>query len=131
MPAFNAIAIDKLNRLIGTPACPAIVDIRSDTEFAATPRLIPGAVRRSVAAIEQWAPGLQGLNSIIVCADGGARSHGAAAWLRQAGVSAEALDGGVTAWVPAGHPAVVHAGVPAGRHHRRPLLVTRGQPQGP
>jgi rhodanese-related sulfurtransferase len=129
MPAINAIAIDKLIRLIGTPACPAIVDIRSDTEFAAAPLLVPGAVRRSVAAIEQWGPGLQGLNVVIACADGTARSHGAAAWLRQAGVPAEALDGGVSAWVAAGHPAIVQAVLPARDMSGRTLWVTRARPK--
>ena len=129
MPAINAIAIDKLVRLIGTPACPAIIDIRSDAEFAAEPLLIPGAVRRPVAAIEQWTPGLYGQNAVIACADGRARSHGAAAWLRRAGVPAEALDGGVAAWMAAGHPAIVQAVLPTRDLNGRTLWVTRARPK--
>jgi rhodanese-related sulfurtransferase len=129
VPAINAIAIDKLVRLIGTPACPAIVDIRSDSECAVAPLLIPGAARRSMATIAQWAPGLQGLNVVVACADGTARSHGAAAWLRQAGVSAEALDGGVTGWVTAGYPAIVPAVLPARDMNGRTLWVTRARPK--
>jgi rhodanese-related sulfurtransferase len=129
MPAINAIAIDKLIRLIGTPACPAIVDIRSECEYGAAPLLIPGAARRSLATIEQWAPGLQGLNVVVACADGTARSHGAAAWLRQVGVSAEALDGGVTGWMAAGHPAIVPAALPTRDINGRTLWVTRARPK--
>ena len=41
------ISADKLARLIGTPKCPALIDVRTEEDFAADPRLIPGAVRRS------------------------------------------------------------------------------------
>ena len=37
MPAFNTISHDKLFRLIGTPACPAIIDVRRDEAFASDP----------------------------------------------------------------------------------------------
>ena len=46
MPSINTISVDKLARLIGTPNCPALIDVRTDEDFAADPRLIPGAVRR-------------------------------------------------------------------------------------
>jgi hypothetical protein len=46
MPSINAISIDKLARLIGTPKCPVLIDVQTDEDFAADPRLIPGAVRR-------------------------------------------------------------------------------------
>ena len=65
MPAINAIAADKLIKLIGTPGCPTVVDVRSDAEFAAEPRLIPGAVRRSFASAADWAPGLAGQTVIV------------------------------------------------------------------
>ena len=42
MPAPNVISPDKLARLIGTPACPLLIDLRSER-----PDLIPGSVRRS------------------------------------------------------------------------------------
>ncbi len=47
MSSINTISIDKLARLIGTPECPVIVDVRTDEDFAADPRLIPGSVRRA------------------------------------------------------------------------------------
>ena len=50
MPAPNAITPTQLNRLIGTPDCPEIVDISIDPEFAENPFLIPGSwlIRRFV-----------------------------------------------------------------------------------
>ena len=43
----NPISPDKLARLIGTANTPALIDVRTDEDFAADPRLIPGAVRRA------------------------------------------------------------------------------------
>ena len=41
MPAPNAISNDKLFRLIGTPRAPLLLDVRSDEDYEADPRLIP------------------------------------------------------------------------------------------
>ena len=46
MSSFQAISIEKLSRLIGTPHAPALVDVRTDEDFSADPRFIPGATRR-------------------------------------------------------------------------------------
>ena len=41
MPALNAISVEKLARLVGTPACPALVEVKSGGGGS-----IPGSVRR-------------------------------------------------------------------------------------
>ncbi len=56
MPSINAITIDKLARLIGTPGCPALIDVRTDEDFEADPRLVPGSVRRPHTDVAGWAP---------------------------------------------------------------------------
>jgi hypothetical protein len=38
MPSNVTISADKLNRLIGTPNCPSLIDVRTDDEWAANPR---------------------------------------------------------------------------------------------
>ena len=43
MPAPNTISIDKLVRLLGTPKCPTLIDVRLDDELAAHPYLIPSS----------------------------------------------------------------------------------------
>ncbi|MEO1140309.1 MAG: sulfurtransferase, partial [Pseudomonadota bacterium] len=45
MPAPNEITVPQLGRLIGTPECPAIIDICIDADFEADPFLIPGSRR--------------------------------------------------------------------------------------
>jgi len=77
MFAIYSIAPEKLSHLIGTPACPVLVDIRTDEDFEADPHFIPGAVRRSHADVAEWAPSLSRL--------------------RHAGASANVLDGGIPA----------------------------------
>src|SRR4051812_34418905 len=47
MSSFTLISPDKLARLIGTANMPALIDVRTDEDFAADQRLIPGAIRRN------------------------------------------------------------------------------------
>ena len=83
MPALNTIPVDKLVRLIGTPKAPTIIDVRTDDDFAAEPRFIPGAVRRPWADVAGWAAEYRGKSIVVACAQGHKLSQGAAAWLRQ------------------------------------------------
>jgi rhodanese-related sulfurtransferase len=129
MAATPSITADKLLRLIGTPSCPAIVDVRTGEDAAAFPCLIPGAVRRLHDLVEGWAGEYAGQAAVVACAHGGAISAGVAAWLRAAGVEAETLEGGVAAWAGAGHPAVPEASLPPRDGLGRTLWVTRARPK--
>ncbi|HEV2817754.1 MAG TPA: sulfurtransferase/chromate resistance protein [Allosphingosinicella sp.] len=129
MPAYNAISPDKLFRLLGTPACPAIIDVRPDEAFDLDPRLIPGAVRRSHLDVHRWAPRLEGRSAVVACKKGGELGQGVAALLRQEGIAAEALEGGVAAWGAAGLPMVPAALLPPRDAEGRTLWVTRARPK--
>ena len=129
MPVTPSITSDKLLRLVGTPNCPAIVDVRVDADAAALPLLIPGAVRRKDDLVEGWAPEFAGRPVVVACAHGGAISAGVAAWLRASGIDAETLEGGVQAWTDAGHPAVPEASLPPRDGLGRTLWVTRARPK--
>ena len=129
MPALNSIQVDKLFRLIGTPKAPVIIDVRTDEDFAADPRLIPGAMRRPWAEVANWAGGFRGRPVGGACWQGHKLSQGAAAWLRQDGAEAEALDGGVKAWVDAGYPLVPEAILPTRDPQGRTVWVTRARPK--
>ncbi|MBV9881659.1 MAG: chromate resistance protein [Sphingomonadaceae bacterium] len=123
MPAINAISADKLLRLIGTPACPALIDVRPSGD------LIPGSIRRPPEDVEAWAGGLGAANAIVICQHGGDRSAGVAAWLRHAGVKAEILEGGAEAWAGAGLPLVREAVLPPRDGEGRTRWVTRARPK--
>lgn len=124
MPAFNAISPDKLARLIGTPACPALIDVREDSED-----LLPGSVRRAAENVPGWAGSLASRQAIVACVHGQERSAGVAALLRSEGVDAEILEGGVAAWREAGLPLIDPAKLPQRDSEGRTVWVTRARPK--
>ena len=129
MSSFGTISPDKLARLIGTPHSPAIVDVRTEEDFAADPRLIPGALRRAATEVADWAPALAGRSAVVVCQGGRKLSEGAAAWVRHAGGAAETLAGGFAAWAAAGLPLVPEARLPPRDGQGRTVWVTRARPK--
>ena len=129
MPSTTTISIDKLARLVGTPNCPALIDVRTDEDFAADPRLIPGALRRAHSSVEAWGSALSGRSAIVICQRGKKLSEGVAAWLRQLGATAETLGGGHEAWTTAGLPAVTTERLPAPNAAGRTVWVTRARPK--
>ena len=123
MPTINTISIDKLSRLIGTAACPALIDL------GAAGDLIPGAVRRAPDQVEAWAAALAAPAAIVICRDGAEASPAVAAWLRHAGIRAETLEGGAEAWAAAGLPTVREAVLPPRDGEGRTRWVTRARPK--
>src|SRR5438876_1099063 len=106
MSSFNSINSEKLARLIGTPKCTAVIDVRSEEDFAADPRLIPGSLYRRYADVPEWASEFAGRSVVVTCQRGLKLSQGSAAWLRHNGIPADSLDGGLEAWIAAGLPLV-------------------------
>ena len=127
MSSPNTISADKLQRLIGLPKCPHIIDVRTEEDFEAAQRLIPGAVRRSWQSVASWAGTVSG-EAVVVCQRGLKLSHGVAAWLRHARVEAVVLEEGMEGWLGAGMPAVPTARIPRARR-RWPHVV--GHPRAP
>jgi rhodanese-related sulfurtransferase len=129
MPAPNAISVDKLSRILGTPRAPALIDVRSEEDFASDPRLLPGAIRVNDLDLSK-APGLiGGRPSVVVCQAGHRRSQGTAAILRAEGCPSEYLDGGFEAWRSSGAPLIDPAKLPARDTQGRTLWVTRSRPK--
>jgi rhodanese-related sulfurtransferase len=84
MSSVNSIASEKLFRLIGTPKCPAIIDVRADDDFSTDPRLVPGSGRQPNEAVGDWAAEFRGQSVVVICHKGLKLSHGVAAFLRDA-----------------------------------------------
>src|SRR5215469_3619698 len=104
MSSYTSISSDKLSRLIGTASAPTLIDVRIDEDFAADPRLIPGARRRSDLDVQNWASSLTGQSVVVICQKGQRFSEGTAAWLRSGTIAAEILEGGHLAWKQAELP---------------------------
>jgi rhodanese-related sulfurtransferase len=131
MPAFTTISADKLARLIGRPDCPTLIDVRTEDDFAADPRLVPGSARRSHQDVAGWAGelGTAGRSAVVICQRGAKLSQGVAAWLRHEGVPAETLEGGAAGWASAGLPMVPAERLPPRDGSGRTVWVTRSRPK--
>jgi rhodanese-related sulfurtransferase len=129
MSSYTSISIEKLSRLIGTANAPALVDVRTDADFANDPQTIPGALRRSSETVSGWATTFANRSVIVVCRSGQKLSEGVAAWLRHTGISAETLDGGFDAWKAAKLPLVPASKLPAPDSQGRTVWVTRSRPK--
>jgi rhodanese-related sulfurtransferase len=129
MSSINSITPEKLSRLVGTPNCPAIIDVRDDDDFAVDPRLIPGSLRRPSPEPWRWAQKLSGGAAIVICQKGLKLSHGVASWLRHESIPAESLDGGYLAWVGASLPVVPSEKLPPRDAQGRTVWVTRERPK--
>jgi len=124
MASFTSISPDKLARLIGTAKTPVLIDVRTDEDFAADPRLIPGALRRNHQEAAIWGDQFSGGSAIVVCQRGQKLS-----WLRHVNVAAEALDGGFEGWKIAKLPLVPASKLPARDARGRTVWVTRARPK--
>jgi rhodanese-related sulfurtransferase len=129
MPFPTSISPDKLARLIGTANTPALIDVRTDEDFAADERLIPGAVRRNHHEAAEWGKEFVGRSAIVICRRGQQFAQGAAAWLRHGHVKAEVLEGGFDGWKAARLPLVPASKLPSRDTQGRTVWVTRARPK--
>lgn len=129
MPSPTEITVAQLSRLVGTPNAPVLVDVCIDEDFGEDPRLIPGSFRHPFRDVAGLAPDLTGKRVIVICQKGRKLSQGAAAILRDFGIGAESLAGGIVAWRDAGEPMVPAAKLPKLNAEGRTVWVTRHRPK--
>lgn len=129
MPSPTEISVQQLSRLVGLPDAPSIIDVRNAEHVNEDSRIVPGAVHRAYSAVESWASRYQGRRVVVVCEHGKRNSQGVAAWLRQSGIEAESLEGGMEAWRAAGAVLVTTAKLPPRDSELRTVWVTRARPK--
>src|ERR1700712_4251728 len=129
MPTPDAITVTQLNRLIGTPDAPLILDVRTDEDHAADPRALPASIRRDYQTVASWAGKYAGRPVAVVCTRGLKLSQGVAAWLRHAGATAEFLEGAFNAWKEGKGLLLCPDHVPARDAEGRTVWVTRTRPK--
>ncbi len=83
---------------------PLVIDVRKTPAFHAAPDMIAGALRRDPAAVTSWTKELPHASTVVVyCVHGHEVSQGVAKALRDAGISARYLEGGIEeGWRAAG-----------------------------
>lgn len=129
MPSPAEITVAQLARQIGVAGAPSIIDVRTQEDFAADPRLIPGSQRRDFATVSAWAKDFAGRSVVLTCQQGLKLSQGTAAWLRHEGIAAESLEGGFEAWAAAGEALLRTEKLPARDGKGRTVWVTRARPK--
>lgn len=129
MPSPSQITVPQLSRLIGLPRAPSIIDVRTEEEYRADPRLVPAARRHDVRDIEQWAAHYTAHSVVVYCQHGQNQSEGAAASLRHAGINAEVLEGGYEQWRKAREPLLYAGKLPPRDASKRTVWVTRARPK--
>ncbi|HEU0218618.1 MAG TPA: chromate resistance protein ChrB domain-containing protein [Stellaceae bacterium] len=119
-----SISAQSLSTPYGTAASPLVIDVRRTPAFAAAAEIIPGAIHRAPEEIEAWSDAVPRDRQVVVyCVRGHEVSQDAAARLREGGVDARYLEGGIAAWEEAGLPLRRKAGGETGR------WVTRERPK--
>lgn len=81
MASPDSISTEDLASRVGTPSCPALIDVQTDEDFAADPRLIPGAVRRPWDKTAEWLPEFAGRPAVVIRQKGKKLSQGVPAQL--------------------------------------------------
>jgi rhodanese-related sulfurtransferase len=77
-----------------------LLDVRRKTDYEAEPAKIPGAVWRDPEQIDQWRGELPANGTtVIYCVRGGSVSQSVCQQLKDAGIEATYLDGGIKAWI--------------------------------
>ena len=129
MPALNSISVSQLNRLIGTPDCPHVIDISIAPDFEDDPFLIPGSVRHAHTDFSGLLDRIGETPAIIVCQRGLKLSQGLAAMLRSEGRRAEYLEGGMHGWRDAAETTRIPASKLPAAAEGSTLWVTRHRPK--
>src|SRR5215203_3299636 len=90
----TTISAEELAFLVGTRACPPIVDVRREEVFRQADTMIVSAVWRDHRLAADWASEFASEAPVVYCAHGHNVSELAATLLRQKGVAARILTGG-------------------------------------
>jgi rhodanese-related sulfurtransferase len=129
MPSPSEISVTQLSRLIGLPGAPVLIDVRPCDGRESRQPILPTARPMKFQTVSGWADSLSGQRVIVYCRDCGDVSQGAAAWLRQAGIDTQTLEGGFEAWRKAGQPLLCTDRLPRRDAAGRTIWVTRARPK--
>ncbi len=88
-----------LHAQLGAACAPTVVDVRRQPDFTSDDTMIASAIRRAPQGVESWIDSLRLDTPVVVyCAHGGTVSQDIAAALREAGLDARYLQGGMEEW---------------------------------
>jgi rhodanese-related sulfurtransferase len=92
-----------LQRALDSDTPPLVIDVRREERFRDASDLVRGALRRDPLRAAEWTRTLPaGASAVVYCVHGHEVSQGTAAALREAGIDARFLEGGIEHWRTAG-----------------------------
>lgn len=96
----------ELRKRLDSPTPPIVIDVRKPPAFLDASQMISGALRRDPMAVSQWAKSLPAASTAVVyCVHGHEVSQNVARALREIGLSAQYLEGGIEeGWTASGGP---------------------------
>jgi rhodanese-related sulfurtransferase len=98
----DTITLDEFEHLRSSSE-PLVVDIRRAVDFQADPSMIPGAMRGDPDEIDEWSAKLpRDVEIVVYCVRGGSVSQSVTPRLRERGLRARYLAGGISAWKQSG-----------------------------
>jgi rhodanese-related sulfurtransferase len=101
----NAIDINDLTGLLAHGDRLSILDVRRKTDYEATAKKVPGAEWHDPEKIDEWLEQLPaGNRTVVYCVKGGSVSQSVADRLRNEGIDAVFLEGGLKKWMESGQP---------------------------
>jgi len=105
MDGPNSISPGGLFEWLGTASAPLVLDVRRAAAFDADSQMLASAARVVPDDVSEWARHIPSGKSVVVyCVYGHEVSQGVATTLREAGIEARYLVGGITAWAERGLP---------------------------
>ena len=97
------ISVNDLIARIGTAQAPMLFDTCRAKAFASANRVVAGAKWRAHSAIDDWITEIpEGADVVVNCVHGHQMSQSTVARLRQLGVNARVLAGGIDGYIEAG-----------------------------
>src|SRR5262245_7187409 len=97
--AASPISPSELYQRLGTASAPVLIDVRRHESFSADDHLIVGAFHRVPADVQYWRTDLPAGRPVVAyCSDGGTASQSVANALREEGMDAVYLLGGISSW---------------------------------
>jgi rhodanese-related sulfurtransferase len=128
MPSTTEFTVSQLQRRVGLPDSPVLIDVRIPEDRAADPRRLPAALFHAHHDVSRWAASFAGKDVVVLCQKGLKLSQGSVAWLRHAGIAAHSLEGGFEAWRDTGGLLVNPVELPRSEQEQS-VWVTRQRPK--
>ena len=103
-PHMNSVNASSLREMLSGGQPPIVIDVRRQPAFTSSTVMLQGALRRDPERVRDWAKSLPRASSAVVyCVHGHEVSQNTAAALREHGVTAKYLEGGIEeGWTASG-----------------------------